>query len=85
MDGKSTWYATMLGLSWSGIPMMLLNDNGFAVTTYDGTWPNMGLFIWALLGGAGWPWLIYMMMWHDLFNPVPAAAYTLKGYTFYGL
>ena len=47
--------------------------------------PNWGLTIWALLGGGGWPWLIYMLMWYDLFVPASAATFTLTGYTFQGL
>ena len=42
MEGKYELYATWMGLAWSGVPLMFLNDNYYAVASYDGSNPNWG-------------------------------------------
>ena len=66
-------------LAWSGVPMIFLNDNSVAVTNEAGTMPNWGLFIWGLFG-SGWPFVILVAFWYQIFLPNPMAIYTLEGY-----
>lgn len=80
MDEKNTAYAIWVGLSWSGLPMMFLNDNYYSVRSYDGEWWNWGQFIWAVLGIPFWTWLMWTLVWYEFFMPVPAAKLILDGY-----
>ena len=42
MENKYELYATWMGLAWGGVPLMFLNDNYYAVASYDGSNPNWG-------------------------------------------
>ena len=80
MEGKYELYATWMGLAWSGVPLMFLNDNYYAVASFDGSSPNWGQVIWALPGAPAWCFVIWILLWEDLYHPVPAAKATLDGY-----